>query len=106
MPPESRSEPHAHRHLIAAGESTVNGEVARAGMRVAAGDSIVLAVESGAPTAMSPDDIPLEILFEDEPLVVLVKPAGMLVHPTLSVKRGTLANALAHHMNRRFGFRV
>jgi 23S rRNA pseudouridine1911/1915/1917 synthase len=87
-------------NLIAAGEVMVNGEVARAGLRVAAGDSIVIAVESGAPTAMSPDDIPLEILYEDGHLIVLVKPSGMLVHPTLSVKRGTLANALAHHLNK------
>jgi 23S rRNA pseudouridine1911/1915/1917 synthase len=93
-------------NLIAAGESTVNGEVALAGQRMAAGDSIVLAVEAGPPTAMSPDNIPLEILFEDEHIIVLVKPAGMLVHPTLSVKRGTLANALAHHLNESFGFRV
>jgi 23S rRNA pseudouridine1911/1915/1917 synthase len=88
-------------NLIAAGECTLNGEVARAGLRVTAGDSILLTVETGAAaTAMSPDDIPLEILFEDEQIIVLVKPAGMLVHPTLSVKRGTLANALAHHLNR------
>ncbi|HSO74965.1 MAG TPA: RluA family pseudouridine synthase [Blastocatellia bacterium] len=93
-------------NLIAAGDSTVNGEVAHAGVRVATGDSIELAVEAGPPTAMSPDNIPLEILFEDEHLIVLVKPAGMLVHPTLSVKRGTLANALAHHLNESFGFRV
>ncbi|MFY9608611.1 MAG: RluA family pseudouridine synthase [Blastocatellia bacterium] len=93
-------------NLIASGESTVNGEVARAGLRVAAGDSIALAVEAGAPNSMSPDEIPLEILFEDEHLIVLVKPAGMLVHPTLSVKRGTLANALAHHLNKGPGFRV
>ena len=94
-------------NLIAAGESTVNGEVAQAGLRVKAGDSIVLVVAAGsAATAMSPDDIPLEILFEDEHLLVLVKPAGMLVHPTLSVKRGTLANALAHHLNNGFGSRV
>ena len=93
-------------NLIAAGESSVNGEAARAGMRVAAGDLIVLAVEAGSPTSMSPDEIPLEILFEDDQLIVLVKPAGMLVHPTLSVKRGTLANALAHHLNKGSGFRV
>ncbi|HWO02185.1 MAG TPA: RluA family pseudouridine synthase [Blastocatellia bacterium] len=93
-------------NLIAAGGSTVNGEVARAGLRVTAGDLVVLAVDAGAPTAMSPDDIPLEILFEDEQLIVLVKPTGLLVHPTLSVKRGTLANALAHHLNEGFGFRA
>jgi 23S rRNA pseudouridine1911/1915/1917 synthase len=95
-------------NLIASGESTVNGETARAGLRLAAGDSILLKVEAGAAaTAMSPDDIPLEILFEDEQLIVVVKPAGMLVHPTLSVKRGTLANALAYHLNSQgLGFEV
>jgi 23S rRNA pseudouridine1911/1915/1917 synthase len=93
-------------NLIAAGESTVNGKIGRAGQRVGAGDSVVLTVEENAATAMSPDDIPLEILFEDEHLIVLVKPAGMLVHPTLSVKRGTLANALTHHLNKGLGFRV
>ncbi|MEK6301207.1 MAG: RluA family pseudouridine synthase [Acidobacteriota bacterium] len=93
-------------NLIAAGETSVNGEVARAGQRVVAGDSVVLTVEEDTVTAMSPDDIPLEILFEDEHLIVLVKPAGMLVHPTLSVKRGTLANALAHHLNEGLGFGV
>jgi len=43
--------------------------------------------------------IPLEILFEDEQILIVVKPAGMLVHPTLGVKTGTLANALAYHLN-------
>lgn len=93
-------------NLIAAGESRVNGEIARAGQRIAAGDSIVLSLGANTPTAMSPDAITLELLFEDEHLIVLVKPAGMLVHPTLSVKRGTLANAVAHHLNKGFAFRV
>jgi 23S rRNA pseudouridine1911/1915/1917 synthase len=49
---------------------------------------------------MTPEPAPLEIVHEDEHLVVVVKPAGVLVHPTLGVKRGTLANALAYHLNR------
>src|SRR5437867_9553943 len=49
---------------------------------------------------MSPDPLPLEILHEDDHLLVVVKPAGMLVHPTMNVKSGTLANALAYHLNR------
>ncbi|HLF83930.1 MAG TPA: RluA family pseudouridine synthase, partial [Blastocatellia bacterium] len=53
-----------------------------------------------APTSMSPEPIPLEVIYEDEHLIVVVKPAGMLVHPTLSVKTGTLANALAYHLNK------
>jgi 23S rRNA pseudouridine1911/1915/1917 synthase len=49
---------------------------------------------------MSPEPIPLEIIHEDEHLMVIVKPAGMLVHPTMSAKSGTLANALTYHLNR------
>jgi 23S rRNA pseudouridine1911/1915/1917 synthase len=49
---------------------------------------------------MTPEPAPLEIAYEDEHLLVVVKPAGVLVHPTLGVKRGTLANALAYHLNR------
>ncbi|HSB10055.1 MAG TPA: RluA family pseudouridine synthase, partial [Blastocatellia bacterium] len=50
---------------------------------------------------MYPEPIPLEIVHEDEQIVVLLKPSGMLVHPTIGVKTGTLANALAYHLNKR-----
>jgi 23S rRNA pseudouridine1911/1915/1917 synthase len=49
---------------------------------------------------MTPEPLPLDIVFEDEHLLVVSKPAGMLVHPTRGVKTGTLANALAYHLNR------
>jgi len=87
-------------NLIAAGECLVNGFAARAGQHLAARDLIELRIVEQLPGAMSPDPIELEILFEDEQLLVIVKPPGMLVHPTLSVKRGTLANALTYHLNR------
>jgi 23S rRNA pseudouridine1911/1915/1917 synthase len=89
-------------NLVSAGVCTINRIAAQRGWRVAAGDLVEIAFEEGAPTAMEPDVVPLEILYEDEHLVVVVKPAGMLVHPTLNVKRGTLANALAYHFNRDF----
>jgi 23S rRNA pseudouridine1911/1915/1917 synthase len=78
----------------------VNGDVGRAGYRLAAGDLVEAAFVDGAPTSMSPENIPLEIVFEDDQIVVVVKPTGMLVHPTKNVKSGTLANALAYHLNR------
>ena len=78
----------------------MNGAVGRAGYRILTGDSVEVSFDDGAPTAMSPEPIPLEIIHEDEHLIVVVKPAGMLVHPTMSVKTGTLANALAYHLNR------
>jgi 23S rRNA pseudouridine1911/1915/1917 synthase len=87
-------------NLIEAGACLVNGDVGRAGYRLSAGDLVEAAFDNGAPTSMSPEDIPLEIVFEDDQIVVVVKPAGMLVHPTKSVKSGTLANALAYHLNK------
>src|SRR6267142_840099 len=87
-------------NLIGAGACLVNGATGRAGYRILTGDSVEVSFDDGAPTAMSPEPIPLEIIREDEHLIVVVKPAGMLVHPTMSVKTGTLANALAYHLNK------
>lgn len=86
--------------LIDSGACVVNGAAARAGYRFVAGDCVEVSFDDGAPTAMSPEPIPLEIVFEDAHLLVVVKPAEMLVHPTMSVKTGTLANALAYHLNK------
>lgn len=86
--------------LIAEGCCLINELRAEAGMRLKMGDSVEIEVPDGSPTAMNPEEIPLDIIYEDEELVVVVKPEGMLVHPTISVKAGTLANALAYHFNR------
>jgi 23S rRNA pseudouridine1911/1915/1917 synthase len=85
---------------IEAGACHINGDLGRAGYRLAVGDSLDVSFDDGAPTAMTPEPIPLEVIYEDEQVIVVVKPAGMLVHPTLSVKSGTLANALAYHLNK------
>jgi 23S rRNA pseudouridine1911/1915/1917 synthase len=89
-------------NLIAAGSCLINHISYFAGHRIADGDLVEISFDEGAPGAMIPEPIPLEILYEDEHLVVVVKPAGTLVHPTRSVKSGTLANALAYHLNRAF----
>ncbi len=88
--------------LVAGGACLVNRTVAQSGWRTAAGDLIEITVEDLGPTAMSPSPIPLEILHEDQHLIVVVKPSGLLVHPTLGVKTGTLANALTYHFNKDF----
>jgi 23S rRNA pseudouridine1911/1915/1917 synthase len=88
--------------LINAGACLVNQKTAQAGLRVATGDRVELAMDEGTPTAMAPEPVPLEILYEDSHLVVVVKPAGLLVHPTKNTKHGTLANALVYHLNRDF----
>ena len=86
--------------LVAEGACLVNGDVSVSGRRVSAGDRVAIDAYDAAPTAMNPEAIPLDVLFEDEHILVICKPSGMLVHPTRSVKSGTLANALAYHLNR------
>jgi 23S rRNA pseudouridine1911/1915/1917 synthase len=86
--------------LLRDGACTVNERAARAGEAVRAGDTVEIVLGESAPGAMTPEPVPLEVEYEDEHLLVVVKPAGMLVHPTRGVKSGTLANALAFHLNK------
>jgi 23S rRNA pseudouridine1911/1915/1917 synthase len=86
--------------LLARGACRVGGAAAHAGRRLAAGDFVEVESEGAVPNSMTPEPLPLAVVHEDEQMVVVVKPSGVLVHPTLGVKRGTLANALAYHLNR------
>jgi 23S rRNA pseudouridine1911/1915/1917 synthase len=81
------------------GAVTVNGEPRPAGWRISAGDRINLLADLPPSWAMTPEPIPLTVLFEDEHLIAVDKPAGMVVHPAGRHRTGTLANALAHHLN-------
>ena len=96
--------------LLARGAGKVDGETAQGGFKLSPGQTVEVALDMEPPGAMTPEPIPLEIVFEDEHLVVVSKPSGMLVHPTRGVKTGTLANALAYHLNRfwisDFGLRI
>ena len=65
--------------------------------RVAAGEIYEIALPEAAETHMEAEAIPLDILFEDEDLIVIDKPAGMVVHPAPGTPSGTLVNALLHH---------
>jgi 23S rRNA pseudouridine1911/1915/1917 synthase len=86
--------------LIASGCCKVSGRLVESGQKIKPGDSIEFKVEYLGPNSMTPEPIPLEILYEDEHICVLVKPTGLLVHPTKHIKSGTLANALVYHFNR------
>lgn len=86
--------------LLARGACAVGGVAAHAGRRLFAGEVVEVEAAGEVSNSMTPEAAPLEIVYEDEHLLVVVKPAGLLVHPTLGVKRGTLANALAYHLNR------
>ena len=84
--------------LLKAGRVTVNGVVApRAAARVKAGDAVALAIPPPVPAVPAPEAIPLAILFEDDDLIALDKPAGLVVHPAPGHLSGTLVNALLHH---------
>ncbi|MGR3723759.1 RluA family pseudouridine synthase [Abyssibius alkaniclasticus] len=80
------------------------GAVSRGGLvldsakaKVAEGDEITVALPPPDDLEAQPEDIPLEVLFEDEALIVVNKPAGMVVHPAPGALNGTLVNALLHH---------
>ena len=84
--------------LIADGAVEVGGAIATSGStKVEAGTGFAVALAPPAPLAAQPQDIPLEIVFEDEHLIVLDKPAGMVVHPAAGNRDGTLVNALLYH---------
>ena len=87
------------RSAIRSGECLVNGRTVDRGVRLSPGDVVTVELSAGPPTSMMPERIPLDILYEDPDLAIVLKPAGMLVHPTRSVKAGTLANALSGHWN-------
>ena len=91
------------RQALDEGQVLVNGEPQPAGWRVSAGDRLRLTAPLDEPSAMTPEDLPLPVLYEDADLIVVDKPAGMVVHPAGRHRSGTLANALAHHFNVRGG---
>ena len=87
------------RYLIVDGRCLINGTPQNTGVRLNEGDKIEIEVEISERTSMQPENIPLEILFEDEEIIVINKHEGMLVHPTRGVRSGTLLNALAFYLN-------
>lgn len=87
------------RRLINKGNCFVGGVEEKPGYHLKTGEKIEIEVDLSAETSMKPEPLPLGIYFEDDEIIVVNKPAEMLVHPTLGVKSGTLLNALAFHFN-------
>ncbi len=84
--------------LVKSGHVTVNGATAsKAGMKVADDDEIEVEIPPPVPAVPEPEDIPLDIVFEDDDLVVVNKAPGIVVHPAPGHFTGTLVNALLHH---------
>ena len=84
--------------LIGEGRVTVGGSVVKsAAGKAAAGAAFAIEVPPPQPLAARAQDIPLDVVFEDEHLIVVNKPAGLVVHPAAGNRDGTLVNALLHH---------
>jgi 23S rRNA pseudouridine1911/1915/1917 synthase len=85
------------QRLIAEDRVTVNGQTAKASLRLTAGMEVRAVVPPPLPLAVEAEPLPLNIVYEDEHLIVLDKPAGVVVHPAPGHAGGTLVNALLAH---------
>ena len=88
------------RDVVKTERCEVNGRWENIGYRLRPNDLIEITVDMERETAMKPDNIPLDIVFEDEHIIVVNKPAGMLVHPSHRENNGTMLNALSFYLNR------
>ena len=87
----------AAARLIEDGAVTKNGATVSKSYRVVAGDVFEIVMPSPEPSEALPQDIPLDVVYEDGDVVVVNKPRGMVVHPAPGHSRDTLVNALLHH---------
>jgi len=85
--------------LIKDGLVKVGGHDTKANYAVRAGDIVAVDVPDPAPATPQPEALPIDVLFEDADIIVVNKPAGMVVHPAPGHAGGTLVNALLHHVD-------
>jgi 23S rRNA pseudouridine1911/1915/1917 synthase len=83
--------------LVKSGHATVNGRPPKSSAKVRVGDVIQLAEPPSVAAEVIAREIPLSILYEDDDLIVIDKPAGLVVHPAVGHRDDTLVNALLHH---------
>ena len=96
LPDHSRSR---IQRLIREGHVQLNNRPARASHPVHLDDVVDLQIPAPVPTTPKPEPLPLKIIHDDSDLVVVDKPAGMVVHPAAGHQHGTLVNALLHHVS-------
>jgi len=83
--------------LIAEGRVRVNGKPAAKSARLSGGETVTVDVPQLRETALPPQDIPLDVVYEDDDVIVVNKPTGLVVHPAPGHPDGTLVNALLHY---------
>ncbi len=85
------------QRLMAEGHVLVNGKATKPNYRPRAGETVTISWPDVKPDEAQPENIPLTILFEDKDMLVVNKPAGLVVHPAFGNEEHTLVNALLHH---------
>jgi 23S rRNA pseudouridine1911/1915/1917 synthase len=88
------------QRLIEDADVLVNGHAAKSSYKIHTSDEIEVELTPPPSTLFAPEDIPLDVVYEDDELIVVNKAAGMVVHPAAGASAGTLANALAFHFQR------
>lgn len=94
LPEQSRS---FFQKLIKDGFVMVNHIIVKVNYRLKTGDVIEIDIPDAVPTEIVPENIPLDILYEDDDLLIVNKPKGMVVHPAVGHSTGTLVNAIMYH---------
>lgn len=94
LPEQSRS---FFQRLIRDGFVMVNHIIVKVNYRLKTGDVIEIDIPDAVPTEIVPENIPLDILYEDDDLLIVNKPKGMVVHPAVGHSTGTLVNAIMYH---------
>jgi 23S rRNA pseudouridine1911/1915/1917 synthase len=89
--------------LASSGHIKVDGRIAKPSLKVKRGMQVEIELAAPPPIEAKPEDIPLDIIYEDDRLAVVNKPAGMVVHPAAGNYEGTLVNALMHHFGETVG---
>lgn len=87
------------RGVFKAGDCEINGYTANSGTKIKFNDFIEITVDLTRETAMRPENVALDIIYEEPEFLIVNKPSEMLVHPTHRDKNGTILNALSHYLN-------
>ncbi|HRJ45137.1 MAG TPA: pseudouridine synthase, partial [Caldilineaceae bacterium] len=94
LPGHSRA---AIQRWIGEGLVLVDGQAAKASLKIEPGQQVAVYIPAPVETTLQAEDIPLSIVYEDDDLLVVDKPAGLVVHPAPGHSGGTLVNAILHH---------
>jgi 23S rRNA pseudouridine1911/1915/1917 synthase len=97
--------PFRMQRIVRCGAATVDGEVAPLSRRVRRGERVTVRLVEPPDKLFDPEPLPLDVLFEDDSLIAVNKPAGLITHPVGRRQTGTLCNAIQHHLDRQTGLR-